>query len=136
MAARQNNNQLRPSNHNRIAQAVFAAAESIGITDRKLLEELTGQVIQKLESRPALPGMEHLVPMQEEKQPLSVSQIEVAVKEILAEKNKIAEPPTPKIEAEIKPKATKIKIAEKPAPKKETQTKLGISLTQNSLTVL
>jgi ribonucleoside-diphosphate reductase alpha chain len=136
MAARQNKNQLRPSNHNRIARAVFAAAESTGITDRKLLEELTGQVIQRLESRPALPGMEHLVPRQEKKQTPSDSQIEVAVKEILAEKNKITEPPAPKIEIEVKPKATRIKIAEKPAPKTETKAKLGIQLTQNALTVL
>src|SRR4030043_12812 len=136
MAARQNKNQPPASNHNRIARAVFAAAESIGITDRKLLEELTGQVIQRLESRPALPGMEHLVPMQEEKQPLSASQIEVAVKEILSEKNKITESPMPKIEIESKPKASKVKLAEKPAPKTETRAKPGIQLTQNALTVL
>jgi ribonucleoside-diphosphate reductase alpha chain len=136
MAARQNKNQLRASNHNRIARAVFAAAESIGINDRKLLEELTGQVIQRLESRPALPGMEHLVPRQEKKQTPSASQIEVAVQEILAEKTKIAEPPAPKLETEVKPKATKIKIAEKPAPKTETKAKLRIELTQNALTVL
>ena len=136
MAARQNKNQPPASNHNRIARAVFAAAESIGITDRKLLEELTGQVIQRLESRPALPGMEHLVTMQEEKQPLSTSQIEVAVKEILSEKNKITESTMPKIEIESKPKASKVKLAEKPAPKTETRAKPGIQLTQNALTVL
>src|SRR4030042_327013 len=82
MAARQNKNQPRASNHNRIARAVFAAAESTGITDRKLLEELTSQVIQRLESRPALPGMEHLVPRQEKEQTPSASKIDVAVKEI------------------------------------------------------
>ncbi|MGA7677594.1 MAG: vitamin B12-dependent ribonucleotide reductase [Dehalococcoidia bacterium] len=136
MAARQNKNQPRASNHNRIARAVFAAAESTGITDRKLLEELTSQVIQRLESRPALPGMEHLIPMQEEKQALSASQIEVAVKEILAEKNKITESPAPKIETEAKPKATKVKIAEKPATRTDTRAKLGKQLTQNALTVL
>src|SRR4030042_1314668 len=136
MAARKNKNPPRGPNHNRIARAVFAAAESTGITDRKLLEELTGQVIQRLESRPALPGMEHLVPRQEKEQTPSASQIEVAVKEILAERNKITEPPAPEIEAEVKPKATKIKMAEKPAPKTATKAKLGIELTQNALTVL
>src|SRR4030043_844864 len=114
MAARQNKNQPPASNHNRIARAVFAAAESTGITDRKLREELTSQVIQRLESRPALPGMEHLVPRQEKEQTPSASQIEVAVKEILAEKNKITEPPAPEIEAEGTPKAKKIKIEKKP----------------------
>ncbi len=135
MAARQGRNQTQNINHNRIARAIFAAAESIGITDRKLLEELTGQVIQRLESRPALPGMEHLVPRQEKQAP-STSQIEVALKEILAEKTKIAEPPVPKIEAQVKPKAKKVKMAEKPVSKTETEAKPGIELTQNALIVL
>jgi ribonucleoside-diphosphate reductase alpha chain len=138
LAARQNKNQPRASNHNRIARAVFAAAESTGITDRKLLEELTSQVIQRLESRPALPGMEHLVPIQEEHQTLSASQIEVAVKEILAEKSQITESPSPKIATEeAKPKATKVKVAEKTAPRTDTRrAKPAIQLTQNALTVL
>jgi len=136
MAARQNKNQPRSANHNSIARAVFAAAEAIGITDRKLLEELTGQVIQRLESRPALPGMENLVPRQEGKQPPSASQIEVAVKEILAEKNKITEPPASEIKAEVKAEAPEVKMIEKTAPSTETKAKLGIQLTQNALTVL
>jgi ribonucleoside-diphosphate reductase alpha chain len=137
LAARQNKNQPRASNHNRIARAVFAAAESTGITDRKLLEELTSQVIQRLESRPALPGMEHLIPIQEGHQTLSASQIEVAVKEILAEKSQITESPPPKIETEVKPKATKVKVAEKPAPRTDTRrAKPAMQLTQNALTVL
>jgi ribonucleoside-diphosphate reductase alpha chain len=137
LAARQNKNQPRASNHNRIARAVFAAAESTGITDRKLLEELTSQVIQRLESRPALPGMEHLIPIQEGHQTLSASQIEVAVKEILAEKSQITESPSPKIETEVKPKATKVKVAEKPAPRTDTRrAKPAMQLTQNALTVL
>jgi ribonucleoside-diphosphate reductase alpha chain len=136
MAARQNKNQPRPTNHNSIARAVFAAAEAIGITDRKLLEELTGQVIQRLESRPALPGMESLVPRQENKQPPSASQIEVAVKEILAEQNKITEPLAPEIKAEAKTEALDIKMVEKPEPKAEAKVKPGVQLTQNALTVL
>jgi ribonucleoside-diphosphate reductase alpha chain len=135
MAARQGRNQTQNTNHNRIARAIFAAAESIGITDRKLLEELTGQVIQRLESRPVLPGMEHLVPRQEKQAP-STSQIEVALKEILAEKTKTAEAPVPKIETQIKPKAKKVKTVEKKVSKTETEATLGIELTQNALTVL
>jgi ribonucleoside-diphosphate reductase alpha chain len=80
--------------------------------------------------------MEHLIPMQEEKQTLSVSQIEVAVREILAEKSKTTESPAPKIETEAKPKATRVKIAEKPKPRTDNRAKLGIQLTQNALTVL
>jgi ribonucleoside-diphosphate reductase alpha chain len=82
--------------------------------------------------------MEHLVPIQEEHQTLSASQIEVAVKEILAEKSQITESPSPKIATEeAKPKATKVKVAEKTAPRTDTRrAKPAIQLTQNALTVL
>jgi len=107
----------------------------MGITDRKLLEELTGQVIQRLEPSPALPGMEHLISKHETPAP-STSQIEVAVKEILAEKTKLAEPPVLKIESEVKPKIKRTKIAEKPSTEMRTKATPGIELTQNALTVL
>src|SRR4030042_887975 len=135
MATRQDRSQPRGDNHNLIARAIFAAAESMGITDRKLLEELTGQVIQRLGPRPALPGMEHLISKQETQAP-SAFQIEVAVKEILAEKTRIAEPSMPKIEAEVEPEVKKGKKAEKPSSKIKTKAKPGIELTQNALTVL
>jgi ribonucleoside-diphosphate reductase alpha chain len=66
----------------RVAQAVFAAAESMGISDRKLLERFTEQVSQRLEVAHPFPGMEELVPRQT-KQPVSSSQIQAMVKEIL-----------------------------------------------------
>jgi len=66
----------------RVAQAVFAAAESMGISDRKLLEKFTEQVSQRLELAHPFPGMEELVPRQT-KQPVSSSQIQAMVKEIL-----------------------------------------------------
>jgi ribonucleoside-diphosphate reductase alpha chain len=66
----------------RVAQAVFAAAESMGISDRKLLEKFTEQVSQRLEVNHPFPGMEELVPRQT-KQPVSSSQIRAMVKEIL-----------------------------------------------------
>jgi len=66
----------------RVAQAVFAAAESMGISDRKLLEKFTEQVSQRLEVAHPFPGMEGLVPRQTN-QPLSPSQIQGMVKEIL-----------------------------------------------------
>ena len=135
MAARQSKNQPGGNNHNRIARATFAAAESMGITDRKLLEELAGQIIQRLEPRQVLPGMEHLIPRQEIEEP-SAFQIEVAVKEILAEKTKKTESPTPKIVAEVEPEAKKTKATERPQTKMKTKAKLGIELTQNALTVL
>ena len=65
MTARQGKNQSGGNNHNHIARATFAAAESMGITDRKLLEELAGQIIQRLERRQGLPGKAHLTPKNE-----------------------------------------------------------------------
>ncbi|MFC1980463.1 hypothetical protein ACFLVS_06485, partial [Chloroflexota bacterium] len=45
-----------------IARVIFAAAESMGIADRKLIENITSQVIERLEQPQPLPGMEHLLP--------------------------------------------------------------------------
>ena len=56
--------------NDRIARAVFAAAESMGISDRNLTEKLTQQVIQRLEQQEAglpFPGMEELVPKRKRK---------------------------------------------------------------------
>src|SRR4030043_1427541 len=135
MTARQGKNQSGGNNHNHIARVAFAAAESMVITDRKLLEELAGQIIQRLEPRQALPGMEHLIPKHEAGIP-SDSQIEVAVKEILAEKNKIVEPQMTKIETEVEPEAKKIKTTEKQPHKVRAKAKSGVELNQNALTVL
>jgi ribonucleoside-diphosphate reductase alpha chain len=135
MASRAAKNLPAGSNHHRIVRAIFAAAESMGITDRKLLEELTGQIIQRLEPTPILPGMEHLVPVHETQVP-SDFQIEVAIKEILAEKTRAAEPDVKEKKAETAPEVKKIKLAEKPAPKMKAKAKQGLELTQNALTVL
>ena len=135
MASRTVKNRSDGDNHHRIARAIFAAAESMGITDRKLLEELTGQVIQRLEPSPILPGMEHLVPREEKEVP-SDFQIEVAVKEILAEKNRTAETAVTDTKAEPEPEAKKVKIAEKPSTKTRVRAKQGTELTPNALTVL
>ena len=66
----------------KVARAVFAAAESMGISDRKLLEKFTEQVSQRLELVHPFPGMEEFVPRQT-KQSVSPSQIQAMVKEIL-----------------------------------------------------
>ncbi|MGD9118963.1 MAG: hypothetical protein PVJ08_09595, partial [Dehalococcoidia bacterium] len=56
---------------NQIARAIFKIAESMGMADRKRVERLTSQVIERLEQTPSLmsreivaqplPGMEELV---------------------------------------------------------------------------
>jgi ribonucleoside-diphosphate reductase alpha chain len=108
-----------PADHNRIAKAIFASAESMGITDRQLLEELTNQVISRLEPKPVLPGMEDLI-SQRSKQLPSVSQIEAAVKEIWAMKTQKTEPPT----------------TELPIPDMAVETTPELELRENAMTVL
>ncbi|HEY32372.1 MAG TPA: vitamin B12-dependent ribonucleotide reductase [Dehalococcoidia bacterium] len=80
-----------------IARATFAAAESMGISDRNRIEQLTRQVIERLEQRrtvirrgnmgPAqpFPGMEDLLPksFRQQKHLTSESEILALVKEFL-----------------------------------------------------
>ena len=47
-----------------VAQAVFSAAESVGVRDREILEQLTEKVSERLGAARPLPGMEDLVPKQ------------------------------------------------------------------------
>ncbi|MCH8864430.1 MAG: vitamin B12-dependent ribonucleotide reductase [Chloroflexi bacterium] len=67
MAEQPENRQINSPSRTQIARIVFAAAESMGIPDRRLIERLTAQVIERLERQesrqqmPALPGMEELV---------------------------------------------------------------------------
>jgi len=72
----------KPIGRDRVARAVFAAAESMGISDRKLLEKFTEQVSQRLEVAQPLPGMEEFVSPQI-RQPVSTSQIQAIVSEVL-----------------------------------------------------
>ena len=53
--------QLIPLNRTQIAKAIFTAAESMGIPDRHQIEQLTTQLIERLEQQQPLPGMEQLV---------------------------------------------------------------------------
>ncbi len=135
MANQSENKQLTELNRTRVARAVFAAAESMGIADRKLVEQLTAQVIKRLEkSKPLpeaeqpLPGMEDLVPRsrRSQKQLPSGSEIQAIVEEILASKEK-----EPVLEKEVKPMAEPT-IQVKP----EVQLAPGINLTENALRVL
>jgi len=95
-----------------VAKAVFAAAESMGITDRKLLERFIEQVSQRLEIAQPLPGMEELVPRQVNPRLVGVpsSQIQAMVKEILT--------------------------ADEFSPQSRSQVISGIKLSDNALRVL
>jgi len=110
-------------NHTQIAKAIFAAAESMGMADRQLIEQLTAQVIERLEQPQPLPGMEDLVPKyQRTKRHLPTdSEIQTMVREILAtEETQRRENKMETINL-VKPKA-------QPIP--------GINLTENAIRVL
>jgi ribonucleoside-diphosphate reductase alpha chain len=51
----------QPSATDKVAQAVFSAAESFGVTDRALLEQFTEKLNERLGTTPPLPGMEDLI---------------------------------------------------------------------------
>lgn len=100
----------KPLASNKIARAVFAAAESMGISDRKLLEKLVDQLSQRLELTRPLPGMEELVTEKAKQQPVSPSQVKRLMEEFLS--------------------------AEEFAPQSSTKVVSGIKLSDNALRVL
>jgi len=127
------NKQSTPVDRTRIARAVFAAAESMGMSDRHQIEQLTGQVIERLgkwrplpEKEHPFPGMEELVPKshRSQKQLPSGAEIQAMVREMLA-----AEAPV-KLE-EVQPKM-EVPTMAKPKVKPTT----GINLSENALRVL
>ena len=124
------NKQLASVNRTQIARAIFAAAESMGISDRHQIERLTSQAIERLEQKPKplpgqpLPGMEHLVPQPRPRKYLPTDfEILSIVKEFLA-----TEEPAKRKEIKPKMKTTIVKPKVKPVP--------GINLTENALRVL
>jgi ribonucleoside-diphosphate reductase alpha chain len=74
-----------PLNRTQIARAIFSAAESMGISDRKKIEGMIDKVIERLEQR-SLPGMEDLVaePRTKSKHLPGIAEIQSMVKDILA----------------------------------------------------
>ncbi len=92
-------------NRSQIARIVFDNAAAMGIRDRKLVEKLTGQVIERLEraqsqALPTLPGMEELVDRHSRQAPHgrmpTEAEIEAMVMEVLNAEKPQAEPvPTP-----------------------------------------
>ncbi len=69
---------------NRIARTVFTYAEAMGISDRDVIEQLTDQVIERLEPVPSLPGWENLTPVT--KRPVQDTEIQSMIRSILDEK--------------------------------------------------
>ncbi len=97
-------NKSSPVNRNLVARIVFDNAAAMGIRERKLVEKLTTQVIERLEKAqaslvPTLPGMEELVDKR-------------------ARQNFRSRMPT---EAEIEAMVMEVLNAEKPAPQEEVK---------------
>jgi len=125
------NNSEGSHNRTEILRAVMADAESMGIRDRNKIEQLTTQVIERLERQRTLPGMEHLVSKyHREKRPFAESEIRTAVKEILAAE----EPAKPE---EVKPEMeTEIKEIPVILAKPSIQLAADIKFSDNALRVL
>ncbi len=102
----------RTVNRSQIARVIFAAAESMGIRDRKRVERLTTQVIERLEKNltehlQTLPGMEDLVTKQATRRQQRLpteAEIEAMVMEILDTEKPVREPEVRmETNAEVKP---------------------------------
>jgi len=128
MANQPNSKKLTSIDRTQIARTIFAAAESMGMADRQLVERLTNQVIKRLERpQPLLPGMEDLVPKsrRQQKRLPTDSEIQAIVRDILAGKE-------PTKQEEIEPMAEPIITVKSEVPQRTT----GINLTENALHVL
>jgi ribonucleoside-diphosphate reductase alpha chain len=116
-----------------VARAIFAAAESVGISDRNQVEQLTGQVIERLErgkvgTRLPLPGMEELVAKGKHKgkRSLHTTEIKSMVKEALKEMG----------HPEIAEAYSKVRDACAKPAQAATPVGNGLGLTPNALRVL
>lgn len=74
---------IESTDADKVTQAVFAAAESMGITDRVALEGFAEQVMQRLQSVKPLPGMEEFVPAQQE-HPVSSTRLQAIISDVLS----------------------------------------------------
>ena len=82
MAVNTNRNNGAAAFRNRVARGVFSAADSLGISDRDLVERLAEQVIQRLEETcQSFPGMEGAIPEWR----LSYPEIQAIIKQIMSE---------------------------------------------------
>jgi ribonucleoside-diphosphate reductase alpha chain len=120
---------------NQIARAIFKIAESMGISDRGRVEQLTSRVIERLEQTPSLmpqeivaqplPGMEELVlKPRHTTRLLSNGEIGALVKEIL-------EAEEPKKREEVKPQMEITTVVQPSVPPSS-----GINFSENALRVL
>ncbi len=134
---------------NQIARAIFKIAEDMGMSNRDRVEQLTSQVIERLEQKPSLmakevvaqplPGMEELVikPRRTARQ-LSDGEIEALVKEVLGDEKPPKDAEEPKMKAEepakqeeVKPEMETTAVVQPQAPPSS-----GIDISKNARRVL
>ncbi len=137
-----------PINRSQIARIVFDNAAAMGIRDRKLVEKLTAQVIERLEKAraqtlPALPGMEDMVDRRSRQAPYgrmpTEAEIEAMVMEVLNTEKPVAVPV-----AELTPEVEPALIKEEVKAEMDTDTEIinpndsvnDIGLTDTALQVL
>ena len=127
-----------------VARVIFSAAESMGISDRKRIEKLTTQVIERLERPQMLPGMEHLAP-RNYKQKHATSEFEIlsVVKEFLGEDSveerveevMVKEKAEERVEVVVEERVER-NTKEEPAMADKTRVTADIELNQNAIHVL
>ena len=101
---------------NRIARVVFAAAESQGLSDRDVIEQIIDQVISRMEHLSPFPGMEHLTPIT--RRPVQDTEIQSMVRNILAEKKPDEITPPPETETKKPAKTAQITNVVSPTTEK------------------
>ena len=102
---------------NRVARAIFASAESMGISDREMVEGLADQVMERLDRVPTLPGLEHLAP--EIRRPVHETEIRSIARSILAEKG--PETFLPLVEKEERPTTPETKVRSRKTEKSQAE---------------
>jgi ribonucleoside-diphosphate reductase alpha chain len=111
---------------NKIARAIFTYAETLGISDRNELEQLTDQVLDRLEPNSPLPGWEHMAPMT--RRPVQDVEIRAMVRSILDERKKEKSVP------ELAPIEEKEKKKPAKAAKRITPVKVEIEKGKDAIT--
>ncbi len=122
-----------PVNRSLIARIVFDNAAAMGIRDRKLVERLTTQVIERLESAqaealPTLPGMEDLVDKRARRQQRlpSEKEIEAMVMEVLNAEKPVKPEPKQEVEPAMETRTEAAVIKEATPAKGLTDTALQV----------
>ncbi len=127
---------VSPVNRSLVARIVFDNAAAMGIRDRRLVEKLTSQVIERLEKAqsqalPTLPGMEELVDRHSRQAPRgrmpTEAEIEAMVMEVLNAQKPAPEPvQKEEVEAEMETETEVKTVKETLSPNGLTATALQV----------